>query len=54
MLDDGSRLLRRLKIDGEHLPETEIRILSAQLRQLSIAVKQLDATKLSAHTKEAA
>ncbi len=41
-LDYGSRLSERLKTEGKDLSKMELRILSAQLRQLSIAVKQLD------------
>jgi hypothetical protein len=52
-LDYGSRLSERLKTKGKDLSKMELRILSAQLRQLSIAVKQLDDTRWR-HRSEAA
>ena len=53
-IDYGSRLLRRLKIEGEDLSKMEIRILSEQLRQLSTMVKHLDETKSGDRRKEVA
>jgi hypothetical protein len=52
-IDYGNRLLQRLKRDGRHLSEMEMRILSEQLRQLGATVKELDGTNLSARSKEA-
>ena len=40
-IDYGNRLLRRLKVEGQQLSKTEIRILSAQLRPLILSAKQL-------------
>jgi len=42
-----------VKMDGRHLSEMEMRILSEQLRQLGATVKELDGTNLSARSKEA-
>ena len=53
-LDYGNRLLQRLKIDGKELSEMEVRILSAQLRQLSLEIKRLDCTRVRDRNKEAA
>jgi hypothetical protein len=53
-IDYISRLLQRLKVDGKQLSAVERRILSTQLRQLSIAIKELDETKLRDRTNKAA
>jgi hypothetical protein len=53
-IDYVSRLLGRLKIYGKQLSAAERRILSVQLRQLSIAIKELDETTLRHRAKEAA
>ena len=54
LIDYGSRLLERLKEEGHGLSEMEIRILSSQLRKISIAVKQLDDSRWRDCNKEAA
>ena len=53
-IDYGNRLLRRLKVDGQELSKMEMRILAAQLRELSTAVKQLDESKAGDRNKDAA
>ena len=52
-IDYGNRLLQRLKMDGRHLSEMEMRILSEQLQQLGATVKELDGTNLRTRSKEA-
>jgi hypothetical protein len=47
-----TRLLQRLKVDGNQLSAVERRILSVQFRQLSNAIKALDEIKLKNRTKE--
>ena len=41
-LDDGSRLLERLKTEGQELTYIELRLLSTQLGRSRTVVKQLD------------
>ena len=52
-LDYGSRLSERLKTEGKDLSKMELRILSTQLRQLTIAVKQLDDPRWRDHSEAA-
>jgi hypothetical protein len=53
-LDYGSRLLERLKTEGHDLSDMELRILSAQLRKLSMAVKQRHDTRWRDRNNDAA
>jgi hypothetical protein len=53
-LDYGSRLLERLKTEGQELSYMELRILALQLGRISGAVKQLDDSKWRHRNKEAA
>jgi hypothetical protein len=53
-IDYGSRLLRRIKADGLDLSKMEIRILSAQLRQLSTVITQLDDARANGGNRKAA
>ena len=52
-LDYGNRLSERLKTEWKGLSKMELRILSAQLRQLTIAVKQLDDPRWRDHSEAA-
>ena len=52
-LDYGNRLSERLKTEGKGLSKMELRILSTQLRQLIIAVKQLDDPRWRDHSEAA-
>ena len=52
-LDYGNRLSERLKTEGIGLSKMELRILSAQLQQLTIAVKQLDDARWRDHSEAA-
>lgn len=53
-LDYGSRLLERLKPEGQELSEMEIRILSAQLKKMSVVVKEVHDAKWRDRKKAAA
>ena len=53
-IDYGSRLLERLKTEGQELSEMEIRILSAQARKITMAVKQLEDSRWMDRNKHAA
>jgi hypothetical protein len=44
-IQDANWILRRLRVEGEKLSKSEIRILSAQLKELSITVNELDHNK---------
>jgi len=51
-LDYGSRLLERLKTEGQHLSYMELRILALQVGKISGAVKQLDDSKWAVATMQ--
>jgi hypothetical protein len=53
-LDYGSRLLERLKTEGQELTYMELRILSTQLGKISTAVKQLDDSRWRGRNNQAA
>ena len=53
-LDYGSRLLERLKAEGQELSYMELRILALQLGRISGAVKQLDDSKWRGRNNDAA
>ena len=53
-LDYGTRLLDRLSAEGQRLSYMEIRILSAQLNRISLAVKQIDDSGWRHRNNEAA
>ena len=53
-LDYGSRLLERLKREGQELSYVELRILASQLGRINCVVKQLDDSRWRHRNKEAA